>query len=89
MNTEPAMSDEADGLRAEIKRLRTEADQLRTAAAMVWIYTDRRGEQDKLVVFSTMGLAQAWLKDNDPSGVAFGYPVISSVDDRRKPDRPH
>lgn len=55
----------------------------------VWIYTDRRGEQDELLVFDSEETAQAWFRENDPEGVAFRHPVISSPDDHRQPDRPH
>lgn len=49
----------------------------------VWIYT--RGSE--LIVFDSEETAQAWFQKHDPEGVAFRYPVLSSADDRRKPDR--
>ncbi|WP_283811959.1 hypothetical protein [Bradyrhizobium nanningense] len=38
----------------------------------VWIYD--QGEE--LKVFATEEIAQAWLDENDPEGVAFEYEVI-------------
>ena len=34
------------------------------------------GDADHLKVFATPELADEWLKENDPEGVAFGYEVI-------------
>ena len=34
------------------------------------------GDVDHLKVFATPELADAWFKENDPEGVAFGYEVI-------------
>jgi hypothetical protein len=45
----------------------------------VWIYVDTSkevGDIDHLKVFATAELADVWLKENDPEGVAFGYEVI-------------
>jgi hypothetical protein len=42
----------------------------------VWIYD--QGEDMK--VFATEEIAQAWLDENDPDGVAFEYEVIGSSD---------
>ena len=45
----------------------------------VWIYVDTNkeiGYADHLKVFATPELADEWVKENDPQGVAFGYEVI-------------
>jgi len=45
----------------------------------VWIYVDSSkevGDVDHLKVFATSELADEWLKENDPEGVAFEYEVI-------------
>jgi hypothetical protein len=41
----------------------------------VWIY--------HLKVFATPELADAWFKENDPEGVAFGHEVIEEYRGRR------
>jgi len=44
----------------------------------VWIYTDTGkdvGDVDHLKVFATPEAADEWFAENDPEGVAFGYPV--------------
>jgi hypothetical protein len=45
----------------------------------VWIYVDTSkevGDVDHLKVFATPELADEWLKENDPEGVAFEYEVL-------------
>jgi hypothetical protein len=45
----------------------------------VWIYVDTSkevGDVDHLKVFAAPELADEWLKENDPEGVAFVYEVI-------------
>jgi hypothetical protein len=45
----------------------------------VWIYVDTSkevGDIDHLKVFATPELADKWLKENDPEGVAFEYEVL-------------
>jgi len=45
----------------------------------VWIYVDTSkevGDVDHLKVFATAELADEWLKENDPEGVAFEYEVL-------------
>jgi hypothetical protein len=44
----------------------------------VWIYTDRRGDKDNLIVFDSEATANAWLSKHDPDGVAFEYPVLTT-----------
>jgi hypothetical protein len=44
----------------------------------VWIYVDTSkmvGDVDRLNVFATEDAADRWIEENDPEGVAFGYPV--------------
>ncbi|WP_213256217.1 hypothetical protein [Bradyrhizobium sp. sBnM-33] len=50
----------------------------------VWIYVDTSkpvGDVDHLKVFARPGLADEWLQENDPEGVAFEYEVMGVVDD--------
>ena len=45
----------------------------------VWIYVDTSkevGDVDHIKVFGTSELADEWLKENDPEGVAFQYEVL-------------
>lgn len=44
----------------------------------VWIYTDRRGPTDELIVFDSEETANAWFKEHDQEGVALEYPVITA-----------
>ena len=44
----------------------------------VWVYVDSSkqvGDVDHMQVFADQEAADAWLRQNDPEGVAFGYPV--------------
>ena len=44
----------------------------------VWIYVDTSkivGDVDYLKVFATGEVADRWIKEHDPEGVAFEYPV--------------
>lgn len=75
------MTAETDGLRAEIHRLRVEADQLRKGhPAKVWIYLDNREEVADLVVFDSRETADQWLSEHDPEGAAQAHEVLSSAD---------
>jgi hypothetical protein len=50
----------------------------------VWIYVDTSkpvGDVDHLKVFASPDLADEWLEENDPEGVAFEYEVIGVMDD--------
>jgi hypothetical protein len=50
-----------------------------TAMKTVWIYTDTSkqvGDPHHLLVFATQESANVWLKEFDPEGIAFEYPVI-------------
>jgi hypothetical protein len=50
----------------------------------VWIYVDTSkqvGDVDHLKVFASRDLANEWLQENDPEGVAFEYDVIGVMDD--------
>jgi hypothetical protein len=45
----------------------------------VWIYVDTSsqiGDVSHLRVFTSEDAAEKWLKENDPEGVAFEYPVL-------------
>jgi hypothetical protein len=45
----------------------------------VWIYVDTSrliGDVGHLRVFTSEDAAEKWLKENDPEGVAFEYPVL-------------
>jgi len=45
----------------------------------VWIYVNTSkevGDIDHLKVFATSELADEWLQENDPEGVAFEYEVL-------------
>jgi hypothetical protein len=45
----------------------------------VWIYVDaskKVGDVDHLKVFASKEVAEAWLNENDPEGVAFEYDVL-------------
>jgi hypothetical protein len=47
----------------------------------VWVYVDTNkdvGDPDHLKVFASADAADAWLRDHDPEGVAFEYPVQRS-----------
>jgi hypothetical protein len=47
----------------------------------VWIYVDTSkqvGDLEHLKVFESEVVANEWLKDNDPEGVAFEYDVLGS-----------
>lgn len=44
----------------------------------VWIYEDRRGDEDGLIVFDSEETANAWFKEHDPEGVAFVHSVITA-----------
>ena len=44
----------------------------------VWVYVNfskQVGDVDHMQVFADQEAADAWLRQNDPEGVAFGYPV--------------
>jgi hypothetical protein len=44
----------------------------------VWVYVDTSrdvGDADHLKVYATEVAAEEWLRENDPEGVAFEYPV--------------
>jgi hypothetical protein len=44
----------------------------------VWIYVDTSktvGDVDYLKVFASEEAAERWFEDNDPTGVAYEYPV--------------
>ena len=50
----------------------------------VWIYVDtnkQAGDVDHLKVFANPDLADEWLEENDPEGVALEYEVIGIMDD--------
>jgi hypothetical protein len=45
----------------------------------VWIYVDTSkevGDLDHLKVFASKDVAETWLQENDPEGVAFEYEVL-------------
>jgi hypothetical protein len=45
----------------------------------VWVYTNTSkqvGDEHHLIIFANRDIANAWLKEHDPEGVAFEYPVI-------------
>ncbi|MDB5611134.1 MAG: hypothetical protein JWP25_8034 [Bradyrhizobium sp.] len=47
----------------------------------VWIYIDTSkqvGDIDYLKVFANSGVANEWLEENDPEGVAFEYEVLDN-----------
>jgi hypothetical protein len=46
----------------------------------VWIYVDTNkqvGDKDHLRVFASSDVAENWLEENHPEGVAFENPVIA------------
>lgn len=48
----------------------------------VWIYVNTSkqvGDRQHLTVFASSDAARAWIKLNDPEGVAFAYEVRGSV----------
>jgi hypothetical protein len=48
----------------------------------VWVYVDTSkdvGDVDHLKVFASKEAAEAWLKENDPEGVAFEYEVMDCL----------
>ncbi|WP_375789544.1 hypothetical protein ACE10Z_20795 [Bradyrhizobium sp. Pha-3] len=45
----------------------------------VWIYTDtakKVGDENHIKVFATIEVAEKWLEENAPDGVAFEYDVL-------------
>jgi hypothetical protein len=47
--------------------------------ALIYVNTNKQvGDTDHLKVFASEEAAERWLRENDPEGVAFEYPVIGA-----------
>ena len=55
------------------------AEEAQEGPMTVWIYIDTSkqvGDRDHLKVFASEVVADTWLEENDPEGVAFEYDVL-------------
>ena len=47
----------------------------------VWVYVNTAapvGDKDHLRIFANVDIAQRWIEEHDPEGVAFEYPLITA-----------